>query len=169
MPTRGQAGSTSVASASSSDETAFAGLVAAHQSEILRICYLILGDRALAEDAAQSTWITAWRKLHQVRDERKVRSWLLAVAANEARQTARRRRVAWLPIRDTHVVPAPDPALADLAAALKKLTVDQRRLIALRYVGQLTSEETGSALGISANAARHRLMRVLERLRSELR
>jgi DNA-directed RNA polymerase specialized sigma24 family protein len=146
----------------------FTDLVATHHSDLLRVCYVILGDVTLAEDAAQAAWVKAWRKLDQLRDESKVRSWLLAVAANEARQVARRRRrvppvAAW----SSYGADA-DPRLTDLAAALAKLKLDDRRLIALRYVAELPSEQIGAALGISAGAARHRLARLLARLRAEL-
>ena len=129
---------------------------------------MILGDAALAEDAAQAAWIQAWRKFHQLRDDDKLRSWLVAVAANEARQIARKRR--GVPVRapsDGFAAEA-DPRLADLAAALARLTADDRRVLGLRYVGGFTSDEIGKALGISSGAVRHRLVRLLARLRTEL-
>ena len=148
------------------DRAAFTALVRHYQSDLLRICYVILGDAALAEDAAQSAWIKAWGKLDQLRDERKVRPWLVAVAANEARQIARRRRPQTV-VDDGFGADA-DPRLADLAEALAFLTPDERRLIGLRYVAELTSEQIGTAVGLSAGAVRHRLSRLLARLRDEL-
>jgi RNA polymerase sigma-B factor len=58
--------------------------------------------------------------------------------------------------------------LSDLATVLARLAPDDRRLLALRYVAELTSDEIGQSTSISAGAVRHRLMRLLARLREEL-
>jgi RNA polymerase sigma-70 factor (ECF subfamily) len=167
LPSQRQAGS-QVATAAGGDRAAFTELVTTYQPDLLRVCYVILGDSALAEDAAQAAWMKAWRKIGQLRDETKMRSWLLAVAANEARQLARRRRPVPSHEPDWRYGADADPALADLAGTLAKLGTDDRRLLALRYVGELSSEQIGAALSISASAARHRLMRLLSRLKVEL-
>ena len=103
----------------------------------LRTAYLILGDRAAAEDAVQEGFLRAWRSRHTLRDPGAERSWLLAIVANAAR-SERRRRVP-LPIGDA-LAPAAvgDPfADLDLAAALgiEEGTVKSRlnrALVALR-------------------------------------
>jgi RNA polymerase sigma factor (sigma-70 family) len=51
---------------------------------------------------------------------------------------------------------------------LARLTVDERRLLSLRYVAELSSDEIGKAIGASAGAVRHRLARLLARLREDL-
>jgi len=168
MAFRRQPGDQLVASAAQRDEASFAALVAAYQPDLLRVCYVILGDSTLAEDAAQSAWMKAWRKIDQLRDQDRVRSWLVAVAANEARQLARRRRPTPRSMSEGLFGPDADPRLTDLNLALARLTADERRLLALRYVAEQTSEEIGAAIGASAGAVRHRLMRLLARLRAEL-
>ena len=72
------------------DRIAFARLVAAYHADLVRVAYVVSGDQ-LAQDAAQSTWTIAWRKLGTVRDPARV-AWLTAIAANEARQALRHRR-----------------------------------------------------------------------------
>jgi RNA polymerase sigma-70 factor (ECF subfamily) len=66
----------------------------------------------------------------------------------------------------------PDPAdeipRLDLVNALRRLTPDDRALIALRYGAELDSSEIGPLLGISASGARVRLHRLMGRLRREL-
>jgi RNA polymerase sigma-70 factor (ECF subfamily) len=168
LASRDKLGQAAIARAAAGDRVAFTALVAAHHADLLRICYLILGDVSQAEDAAQSAWVKAWRKLGQLREPAKLRSWLVAVAANEARQLARRRRGYPMSLGVEPYGAEADPALADLSAALATLTADERRLIGLRYVLEMTSDEIGAALGISAGAVRHRLMRLVSRLRTEL-
>lgn len=134
---------TTVRSASRGDEAAFARLVAEHHASMMRVAWIISDDPDLALDAVQSAWAIAWRDLHRLREPERVGSWLVAIAANEARgamRRTRRRRVTEIPIdpdRD-HAGDAGDPARSiaamDLDRALRRLSPDERRLLALRYV-----------------------------------
>ena len=97
----------------------------------------------------------------------------MAVAANETRrllQRERRRFVAEIDM--SHDAASHDPAdrisLVDLARALRGLSVDDRRLLALRYAASLDSTHIADVLGISPSGVRSRLARLLERMRKEL-
>jgi RNA polymerase sigma-70 factor (ECF subfamily) len=156
-----------LALAAGGDHAAFTALVAAYNDDLMRMSYVILGDRSLAEDAVQNAWAKVWQRLHTLRDPSKVRSWLVAIAANEARQVARRIRRASTASWDGYGAEA-DPEQVDLRDALANLSVDDRRLLALRYALDLTSAEVGEVLGLSAGAVRSRVMRIIAGLRAEL-
>lgn len=155
-------------------QAAFVRLVEAHHADLIRLAYVMCGDRELAADVAQSAWQAAWAQLDQLRDVASVRPWLLAITANQARRQLRRRSLRrLLEPRSMRWVAGQkatgDPDLdVDLAAALDRLPVRDRQLIALRYVVGLTSEEVGPIVGLSASGVRVRLSRLLERLRREL-
>jgi RNA polymerase sigma-70 factor (ECF subfamily) len=162
------------------DEGAFTELVSRHHQDLLRVAYVICRDPALAEDSAQAAWAIAWRRIGDVKDPKRVRSWLVAVAANEARRVmrSRRRGVHEISVADIELEGAPDLrsdpladgiASADLRRVLASLDPTDRALIALRYVAELSSDEIGHALGMSPSGARGRLSRVLLRLRGDLR
>jgi RNA polymerase sigma-70 factor (ECF subfamily) len=156
------------------DEVAFARLVASHHADMARVAYAIVGDRALAEDAMQSAWVRAWRRLGSVRDPGRVRPWLIAIAVNEARQVVRRRRRTVVTQLDLAYPAAErtDPAVGigrlDLDRALARLPTDDRALIALRYLLGFDAGEIGAITGRSASGTRARLSRVSARLREEL-
>ena len=79
--------------AADGDEVAFARIVDAHHADMSSVCFVVTGgDAELAEEAVQSAWPIAWRKLDTVRDPERLRPWLISIAVNEARQLARRRR-----------------------------------------------------------------------------
>ena len=82
---------TTVELAGAGDEVAFARLVASYQLDLVRVAFVVTGDEDLAEEAADAAWWIAWRKLPGLRDPSRVRSWLVAVAANEARKIVGRR------------------------------------------------------------------------------
>jgi len=81
-----------VRSAATGDEVAFARLVAEHHASMARVAFVICGDAEASRDAVQSAWAIAWRRIRSLRDPLQVRAWLVAIAANEARQAMRRRR-----------------------------------------------------------------------------
>lgn len=156
------------------DEAAFARIVAAYHADMVRVAYGICGEPDLALDAVQAAWLIAWRKLRTVREPDHLRSWLVAVAANEARHVVRRRhrgQVVELML-DPSDADAADPAdeirRVDLVNALRRLKPDERSLIAMRYGAELDSSEIGPLLGISASGVRARLARIMGRLRKEL-
>ncbi|HUQ43579.1 MAG TPA: RNA polymerase sigma factor [Candidatus Limnocylindria bacterium] len=170
-----------VSRAAQGDEAAFARIVAAHHDDMARVAFVVCGDVELAQDAVQSAWPKAWRKLGSVRDPDLIRPWLVSIAANEARQLARSRSRRW--VRETAIDPVIDGGLRDpnrssdpanraaeldLANALASLDSGDRVVIALRYAAGLTSDEIGQALGMTGGGARARIARVLARLRKEL-
>jgi RNA polymerase sigma-70 factor (ECF subfamily) len=158
--------------AAAGDEVAFSRIVATYHADMVRVAYGICGDSALALDATQAAWVIAWRKLATVREPDHLRGWLVAVVANEARHLLRRQRPITLVDIRIHTDDGPDPSQAiarlDLADALRRLSPDDRSLIALRYSAGLDSSEIGPLLGISASGVRARLMRLMARLRKEL-
>jgi RNA polymerase sigma factor (sigma-70 family) len=167
-----------VADAVAGDEAAFARLVGAYHLSLVRVAYVVCGDALMAEDAAQSAWCIAWRRLGSLRDPDRVRPWLVSVAANEARQLVRHERrggvicVHVADPQDAFPSSRDDPSGEidglDLAAALRRLSPDDRSLVALRYAADLDATELGHALGMSPSGVRSRLSRLLARLRKDL-
>ena len=91
--------------AAEGDHAAFARLVAEHHAAMTRVAYVIVGDSAAAADAVQSAWSIAWQRIGGLRDPSQVRAWLVAIAANEARQSLRRGRRR--PVVDLSAAPRP--------------------------------------------------------------
>jgi RNA polymerase sigma-70 factor (ECF subfamily) len=156
----------------------FERVIERHQRDVLRLCFAICGDPDRARDAAQRTWLEAWRARRQVRDAERVRSWLATIAIREAR-----REVGWSRRRSVRELPASrvDPGLLDrstafrpadvdldLARALARLAPEDRAIVTLRFVLGFDSFEIGRMTGRSASGTRARLARILARLRTEL-
>ncbi len=141
--------------------------------DLVRVAYVVTGDQALAEEAAEAAWWAAWRKLRNLREPASVRGWLVAVAANEARTLAKRRHQRRLvelrvPLRESLSDPVGEIDRLDLANALARLDPRDRTLVALRYEADLESDEIGPLVHLSASGVRSRLARTLRRLRKDL-
>jgi len=164
---------TTVEQAASGDEVAFARLIAEHHESMVRAAYVVVGDSELAREAAQNAWTIAWKRLASLRQPERIRSWLVAISANEARGLVRRaKRRQVIEISDIPPAPVSDPAdwidVIDLERALASLKPDERSLLALRYVSGLDSTDIAEQLGMSASGVRSRLSRLVDRLRKEL-
>jgi RNA polymerase sigma factor (sigma-70 family) len=87
-----------------------------------------------------------------------------------ARSRRRVREIA--PIQPDENLPGdaavPSADQLDLGALLVRLDPADRQLLALRYLGDMTAEQIGEALGLSASGVRSRLSRLIARLREEL-
>ena len=164
-----------LASAAAGDDVAFQRLIAAYHDDMRRVCSYVTRDIVMAEEATQAAWSVAWQKLGTVREPARLRSWLVSVAVNEAKQLIRKQRrraeleVAADPSEEPGGVdPSTGVAAIDLRRALDRLDPDDRALLAMRYVAGFDSNELADAIGISPSGTRNRLERLLKRLREEL-
>lgn len=165
---------TTVRLAAQGDEAAFTQLVSQHRAAMASVAFVICGDPEATRDAVQTAWSIAWRRLPTLRDPEQVRPWLIAIAANEARQLIRRQRrrpvvdISKAAQHDAGGDPADAIGLVDLQRALAHLKPDDRRLLALRFVAGLDSTEIARHTGLSASGVRSRLARVIDRLRTDI-
>jgi RNA polymerase sigma-70 factor (ECF subfamily) len=170
-----------VARAQRGDADAYEELVHTYQGIALRIAFLIAGNVADAEEAAQDGFVKAHGALWRFRAGAPFKPWLLRIVANEARNrrrsAGRRTALALRAAGDAasgDAAPSPEAALlgaerrAELIAALNRLGEADREAIAYRYFLDLSEGETAAALGVRRGTVKSRLSRALERLRAEL-
>ncbi len=160
--------------AAAGDEVAFTRIVGAYHDDMCRVAYVICHDTDLAHEAVQEAWTIVWRRLHELREPERLKSWLVAIAANEARQVMRRTR------RRDYVEMGLQPANTvregstvwtrnlDLRSALVTLTPEDRELLALRYVAGVDSTELSRLTGLSPSGTRARLQRIIATLRTQM-
>ncbi|MFC1866148.1 RNA polymerase sigma factor, partial [Chloroflexota bacterium] len=75
------------------DETAFRFLVEKYKSALFGTAYLILQNYQVTEEAVQETILKMWGHLPSLRDNNKLKPWLIRIVVNEARQLLRKKRV----------------------------------------------------------------------------
>jgi RNA polymerase sigma-70 factor (ECF subfamily) len=168
-----------VTRARAGDNDAFGALVGRYQTAALRLAAAISGSAVDAADIAQEAFVKAHRSLPRLADPAMVRSWMLRIVANEAKNHLRgrdRRRLrderygAWV------VATVPDPeasaldadAAKDLGLALGRIGQRDRQMLAYRYFAGLSEAETAAAAGIALGTVKSRTARALARLRTEM-
>jgi RNA polymerase sigma-70 factor (ECF subfamily) len=148
---------------------------------VYRLTHAILGDEADARDAAQDTFVTAWRKIREVRDPERFDAWLQRVAVNAARQTyrARRRRgvreiamsrmpIATDPAGDARLDPAQRADALALDAALRTLPIEQREILVLHHLEDLSTDDLADRLSIPPGTVKSRLFTARKALQAAL-
>lgn len=150
-----------------------ADLLDAHGREIQAVAYLILRDRAAAEDITIETLLTAFDKGGSIRDESSVRPWLLKVATNKALAVRRRgSRIVAIDVIAERAAPGDlggDAATTlTLLAGVAELPLAMRAAIVLRYYSDLSVDQVAAALGKSPNTIKAQLQSGLDRLRRSL-
>jgi RNA polymerase sigma-70 factor (ECF subfamily) len=161
------------------DLYAFETIVRARMDAVYRLTSAILGDEADARDAAQETFVQAWRELPRLREPDKFEAWLQRVAVNAARMTLRargRRRVREIPSSQVDALAggaaADGGAVADaprLDAALLMLPVDQRAILVLHHLDGRSLAELATILDIPSGTAKSRLFAARRALEAALR
>lgn len=163
------------------DVGAYEQLVRTYQDLAGRTAYVITGNAADAQDAVQEALVKAHAALGRFREGSPFRPWLLRIVANEAINRRRASsRMARIALRVAEGRPredaAPSPegaALAretqeELAAAMGRLSPEDRLVIAYRYWFDLSEAEMADALGCARGTVKSRLSRALRRLRRVL-
>lgn len=142
---------------SSADDTVLADAYAAHAAEVYRVIFAIVTNRPMAEDLTQDTYIKAQRSLSRFDRRLPIRPWLLTIAIRTALDFERRERLQRMFRRRNHG--ATDAAShseaidlrIDTDAALRLLEPKQRAVVVARHYADMTYEEIGSALGLTAS------------------
>ena len=156
-----------------------------YQESVYRAAWLVVRDSDLAEAAALSTFVRAYRALPSFEDELGVLPWLIRIAAAESRQQRRetgRPTSSDRPIERKaapHFPSSPVPGLAGTAGmtplerqtlgeAFHRLGEEDRLVIAARYLFGLSREEAANALSLASGLVDQHLEGALRRLRTRM-
>jgi RNA polymerase sigma factor (sigma-70 family) len=160
-----------LAVAAAGDPQSFAVLWDRHRDRVFGHALRLTRVRADAEDATAIVFLEAWRKQSRIRDvDGSILPWLLVTTTNVCRnlhRAARRYRAALDQI--PHVTDKREPTGTDLdlQAALRTLPPIDQQLLGLTLEGYSTAE-AAQAAGLSPGAARTRITRARQRLRTQL-
>lgn len=165
------------------DEAAFNELVRAYERRVFRLVLRMLGDRAEAEDVAQDVFITVFKSIDSFRGESKLSTWMFRVATNHCKnrikyldrrargkkgeldELAEHGALESASMASSATVARPDQqAEANqiegiVRAAIAELDEDQRELVILRDVENMSYEEIQQITGLPEGTVKSRLHR----------
>jgi RNA polymerase sigma-70 factor (ECF subfamily) len=162
-----------VEQAAKGDGDSFTELCRRYYGPMVAIGHAILGDRHLAEDAAQQAFAKAAVHLPGLRKPEQFGRWVAAICRNEARDLARVRRGVQIeeepPEPAEEAGPESDEAGEAVKKALGRLPTEAKEVIFLRFYDGLSYEQISAVLGISEQAINGRLRRAKRQLAQYLR
>ena len=154
--------------AHSDDELRFERLIEPHLGDAFALAQALSADRSSAQDAVQSAAFKAWRRIGQLRDDSRARAWFLTIVVNECRSSWRKHKAA---PADPHSggeaiswPPGVDQRL-DVRSVMRRLKRDDRIVLSLRFLMDMSVEESAKVLGISVSAVKARTARAASRFR----
>ncbi len=173
------------------DEDAFSEMVRLEGDRVFNLVYRMVGDRSEAEDIAQEVFVTVFKQIDSFRGESQFSTWLLRIAANHAKNRIKylaRRRTTDDDINEMET--DHDPSLANrsmqarihrpdtllevaelgdlLERAIAALDAEQRLLVVLRDMEELSYEDICVITGLPEGTVKSRLHRARMELKTLL-
>lgn len=173
--------------ASAGDADAFEQLVLTYQTPIYNLCLRMTGNPEDAADLSQESFLKAWRSLGSFQFESSFSTWLYRLASNTCldylRSIKRHPKVS-LTVEDSDgetqmmdfpdTAPTPEDAAISkeenelLSRAMQELDEQQRQILTLRVVNDLSYAEIAEILSIKEGTVKSRLARTRDALRKKL-
>ena len=169
------------------DADAFEQLVHTYQTPIYNLCLRMTGNPDDAADLSQEAFIKAWRNLGSFQFESAFSTWLYRLASNtclDFLRSVKRRPQVSLTVEDSEgetqtldlpdTAPTPEEAAISneekehLARAMQSLDEEQRQILTLRVVNDLSYAEIAEVMGIKEGTVKSRLARTRDALRKIL-
>ena len=164
---------------------AFGEIVKRWERKIFALCFGMLGREDDARDAAQETFIAAYRNISNFRGEAKVSSWLHRIAVNQCLTTKRRAKTRSedflgdelgeedrIFVAPAHGSPANTMEAAErltlVRQAVSSLPVDLRQVIVMKEFEEMTFQEISETLELPLSTVKSRLYTALRQLRMKL-
>ena len=141
------------------DRQAFQLLYHQYGDKIFSLCWRLLADRQLAEDATQEAFVRVWRNANSFRGDSSFKTWLYRLATNVALDLVRKQKRWWLP-QNWHSEPEASEDLQDglqleaLDRALLRLPEQQRLVFVLYAVEGYTHVEIAAMLNIASGTSK---------------
>ncbi len=166
-----------VRSAREGDVTAFERIYGKFHRRIYGVCLKMTGDRSMAEELTQDTFVRVWQKLHLYETHRSLGAWLYRIAVNvvlsDRRSQRRRARVidsrVELPEKDEPQASVAPEAGLDLETAMDRLPPRARAVFVLHDIEGHRHEEIARLTGVAVGTSKAQLHRARRILREALR
>ncbi|MDE0397231.1 MAG: RNA polymerase sigma factor [Candidatus Poribacteria bacterium] len=165
----------------SGDDAAFTALVGKYQKSVHALAWRKIGDFHFAEEVTQDTFLQAYKKLATLRNPNQFAGWLYVIATNLCNRWLQKKKLPTQSLEGTSVVEIENASYKRYASEqretetaehhheivknlLQRLPENERTVVTLHYLGEMTIKEISKFLGVSANTINSRLRRARARL-----
>ena len=154
-----------------SSEQEFARIIREHKATIYTVCYMFSKDKEEVDDLFQEALIALWRGFEKFRGECNIRSWIYRVSLNTCISAERKKRRQADSVRlDMSIDLFSDTDEESRQAQMLRERIGRLgvfdRAIILLWLENLSYEEIGAIVGITAKNVSVRLVRIREQLKN---
>ena len=174
----------------SGDDAAFGILVGKYQKNVHALIWRKIGDYHYAEDIMQDTFLQAYRKLSTLKNPNQFAGWLYVIANRLCIDWLRRQNRIWKQqptmqslegtrleeieqssyahhISEQRMTESTEHCHALVQKLLEKLPENERMVVTLYYLDEMSTKEIGKSMGVSVNTLASRLHRARKRLQTD--
>ncbi len=139
-----------------------------YAAKVLKRCYFMCLHADQAHDLMQDVWIKVFLNLHSFKKEAAFSTWLYRLTTNHCLNylKAKAQSEKFLQNIETEEhIPSDQTLSTDVKNILSKLSIEDRTILAMKFMGEYTYEEISTACGIGVSAAKMKVSRLLAKLR----
>jgi RNA polymerase sigma-70 factor (ECF subfamily) len=149
-------------------------LVRALHTDIFRYAFWLCGDKHVAEDITQETFLRAWRSLDSLNDDKAAKAWLITILRRENARRFERKQFNYSDVEQELLEDVlstsheQDTEQYWLRRQIGKLDIEYREPLLLQLIGGFSGDEIATMLELNRNTVMTRLFRARNQLKDAL-
>lgn len=149
-------------------------LVRALHTDIYRYAFWLCGDKQVAEDITQETFLRAWKSLESLKDEKAAKAWLITILRRENARRFERKQFDYSDVEQDTLADSYSPSTEEHAEQylirrhIAKLEPEYREPLVLQIIGGFSGDEIAQMLELNRNTVMTRLFRARNQLKDAL-
>ncbi|MFB2814616.1 sigma-70 family RNA polymerase sigma factor [Shewanella xiamenensis] len=157
-----------------SKQRRYNSLVKALHADIFRYAFWLCGDKPVAEDITQETFLRAWRSLDSLQDDKAAKAWLITILRRENARRFERKQFDYADVEqdslEDHIASSTEEQTEQywLRRQIAKLDIEYREPLLLQLIGGFSGDEIAELLELNRNTVMTRLFRARNQLKELL-
>ncbi len=154
-----------------SKQRRYNSLVRALHADIYRYAYWLCGDKHVAEDITQETFLRAWKSLDSLKDDKAAKAWLITILRRENARRFERKQFDYSDVEQEHLEDVFSSTTEEqteqhlLRRQIGKLDIEYREPLLLQIIGGFSGDEIAQMLDLNRNTVMTRLFRARNQLK----
>ncbi|MCG9962478.1 MAG: sigma-70 family RNA polymerase sigma factor [Shewanella sp.] len=157
-----------------SKQRRYNSLVKALHADIFRYAFWLCGEKQVAEDITQETFLRAWRALDSLQDDKAAKAWLITILRRENARRFERKQFDYADVEqeslEDHLASSTEEQTEQylLRRQIAKLDIEYREPLLLQLIGGFSGDEIAELLELNRNTVMTRLFRARNQLKELL-
>ena len=154
-----------------SKQRRYNSLVRALHADIYRYAYWLCGDKHVAEDITQETFLRAWKSLDSLKDDKAAKAWLITILRRENARRFERKQFDYSDVEQEHLEDVFSSTTEEqteqymLRRQIGRLDIEYREPLLLQIIGGFSGDEIAQMLDLNRNTVMTRLFRARNQLK----